>query len=734
MPDFLHPGLLWLGLPLLGIPILIHLINLMRHRRVEWAAMEFLLDSQKKNSTWILLKQLLLLLLRIGAVAAVVLIVAQPRLASSFAELLGGTKTHHIVLLDDSYSMSDRAADTSAFDRAKNFVTTLARQAAEHPEPQTLSMLRFSRAGRLSRGRPPDFLEEGINGELAVTVDSKMQTLEPSQTDAGPLAALESVEQLFGEADDEHRVIYLVSDFRARQWDQAAALNKALAGMNESGAQVRLIHCVDGAHGNLAITSLKPLPGTRAAGVPLFVEVAVTNYGSDTVREVPIALHEDGRPRAGEVIEEITPGRTETRRFLVHFPTAGQHTVAASLPDDSVEADNTQYSVVDLPVGVPVLVIDGDAESRDGYFLATALNPGAVQTGLAPQIESPQFLNHQPLDKFTTIYLANVDRLDPPAIEALEKYVREGGGLGMFVGDLTDGQALTESLYRDGEGLLPAPLGSPTELLVNRLETTPDLETTAHPIFKIFAGERNSFLGEVTIERYFSVPDNWAPSDDSTAQVIASLRNAAPLTIEHKFGEGRVVLFLTTAGPAWNNWGQNPSFVVTIQELQAWLSRPRPGEQGYQVTAPLTVRLDPTRYQGQVRFYLPGDEQAGGLPVDASSVKGGLEATLADTDTSGVYRMEVSTTDGQVENRRFAFNVPPEEGDLRTLSSEPLAERLRGVQFEFQRADDFQYAAADRAGFDLSEAILIGLVLLLLGEQLLAYSASYHPVASRGAS
>jgi hypothetical protein len=648
--------------------------------------------------------------------------------------LLGGAKTHHIVLLDDSYSMSDRGGgDESAFDRAKDFVTTLVRQAAEHPQPQTLSVLRFSRAGRLSRGRPPDFLEESINGDLAVTVDGKLQSLEPSQTDAGPLAALESVEQLFGEGDGEHRVVYLVSDFRARQWDEAAALNKALTNLNESGAQVRLIHCVDGAHGNLAITSLKPLPGTRAAGVPLFMEVAVTNFGAEPARQVPIALEEDSRPRAGEVIEEIAPGRTETRRFLVHFPTAGEHTVAASLPEDGVAADNARYVVVGLPLGVPVLIVDGDTESRDGYFLSSALNPGAVQTGIAPQVESPQFLNRQPLDKFTTIYLANVDRLDPPAVEALEDYVRQGGGLAMFVGELTDGLALTKALYRDGEGLLPAPLGSPTELLVNRLEATPDLEAGSHPIFKVFAGERNSFLGEVAVERYFSVPDNWQPAEDSTVQVMASLRNGAPLAIEHKFGEGRVVLFLTTAGPDWNNWGQNPSFVVTIQELQAWLASVRPSEAAYQVTAPLTVRLDPARYQSGVRFFLPSDDQASGLPVDASPVDGSLEATLADTDASGVYRMDVSTTDGQVESRRFAFNVPAEEGDLRTLTSELLAERLKGVRFEFQRADDFQYAAADQAGFDLSEAILIGLVLLLLGEQLLAYSASYHPAAGGAA-
>ena len=68
--SFLFPTLLTIGLALVALPVLIHLINMMRHRRIQWAAMEFLLISQKKNRTWILLKQLLLLLLRMGAVQA----------------------------------------------------------------------------------------------------------------------------------------------------------------------------------------------------------------------------------------------------------------------------------------------------------------------------------------------------------------------------------------------------------------------------------------------------------------------------------------------------------------------------------------------------------------------------------------------------------------------------------------------------------------------------------------
>ena len=67
--SFLFPTLLTFGSLLIAAPLVIHLINLRRHRRVEWAAMEFLLQSQKRNKKWIVLKQLLLLLMRTAAIA-----------------------------------------------------------------------------------------------------------------------------------------------------------------------------------------------------------------------------------------------------------------------------------------------------------------------------------------------------------------------------------------------------------------------------------------------------------------------------------------------------------------------------------------------------------------------------------------------------------------------------------------------------------------------------------------
>ncbi len=46
---FIHPAIFWTGLGAVSIPIIIYLINRRRYRRLDWAAMKFLLEALKKN-------------------------------------------------------------------------------------------------------------------------------------------------------------------------------------------------------------------------------------------------------------------------------------------------------------------------------------------------------------------------------------------------------------------------------------------------------------------------------------------------------------------------------------------------------------------------------------------------------------------------------------------------------------------------------------------------------------
>jgi hypothetical protein len=740
MPSFVHPALFWtLGVPTLAvvaIPVLIHVINLMRHQRLQWAAMEFLLVSQKKHRTWVMLKQLLLLLLRMLAVAAVVLLAAQPLLQNQWGNLLGGKRTHSIVLLDDSFSMSDRWEDTDAFSEAKKVVQRIATEAARQAHPQVFTLLRFSRVGQFQRAAEPDVLKQPVGAEFADKLGELLAKLKVTQTAAGPMPALGAIGQLLGGGDGERRVVYVVSDFRARQWENPIDLRAELRRQNETGAEIHLVNCVDHARPNLAITSLGPTEGIRAAGVPWFMEVAVQSFGPTPVRNVPVVLGEDGHGRPSVSLPEIVPGKVGVARFVVHFPNAGPHEITARLESDAVAADNHRYYAVDLPSDVPVLLVDGGSDAADARYLSWALSPGgSVRTGIRPQIETARYLSLKPLGGYLAVNLANVERLDASAVEALEKYVADGGGAAFFLGERTDGKYFNEFLYRNGRGLFPVPLGRPAELVADRLEPAPDIQVGEHFIFRVFAAKRNTFLQTVSVQQYFAVADGWRPPPGSTVQVVARLRNGAPLAVERRFGKGRVMAFLTTAAPAWNNWARNPSFVVAVQDLQAYLSQRSAADAVRLVGSPLELSLDAAAYQPQVRFAAPESGAAAITVVNAATTADGtLAASLPTTDVSGFYEARLTRTNGDSETRRYALNVDPVEGDLNWLGAGQLATRLEGVKYQYEQAAAFQSSVGELAGYNLSEALLYGLVLLLICEQILAWSASYHPVDRRAAA
>src|SRR5450432_1398364 len=117
---FLTPAFLG-ALALVGIPLLIHLIRRRKLKIVQWAAMEFLRQSQKKQRKRLRIEELILLALRMLIVATAVLAFARPVLRALGVPILSqNTHVYAIIVLDNSFSMSARGTDArTSFERAK---------------------------------------------------------------------------------------------------------------------------------------------------------------------------------------------------------------------------------------------------------------------------------------------------------------------------------------------------------------------------------------------------------------------------------------------------------------------------------------------------------------------------------------------------------------------------------------------------------------------------------------
>lgn len=734
MPTFDFQPLLWWGLPFAAAPLVIHLINLLRHRRVRFAAMEFLLASQRKYRTRVLLKEWLLLLVRTAVVAGIVLALAQPRWKHALGTLLGGGRTLHVLLVDDSYSMADTSAagrqgDVTAFDRARGVTDRVLGELSAAGGRAEFVVARFS---ALASGTAAgfDLPRQAATPEAVRAARAAVERMTVSALAVGPRQPLAATAGLVAGEAGSNTVLWLVSDFRAKDWLAAEETAAGLRELAAAGADVRLVDCAMDPAANLTIERLEPLGGWAAADVLLPWEVTIRNDAAAVVRDVQVELREDEAARPGLRIAEIPPRTAVTRRFETRFARPGGHRVEARVPPDAVAADNVRTMVADVAERIDVLVIDGAPESAgrvgDAFYVAAALAPGGgAPTGLRPRIEPPRALATLDLAAFAGIWLLDVERLGPAEVAALEAYARAGGGVVFFMGPRTNAEAVNRALHRGGDGLFPVPLAGPVDLLADPSPSpVPDLVAEQHPVVAVLAGQRNPLLDAVRVERFMAV----ARGHDAEPAVrrLLSLRTGPPLAIERSFGTGTVAVVLTTAAPTWNNWARgNPSWVVVLLELQAHLARGRNRAAVATVGDPLVVRLDRGIDEPAVDFVVPPTNAV--VHQAATATPTAFEARLPATAAAGAYAARWRRLDGTERELLLAVNVDPAEGRLERIGRQRLDEALAGTPFRYEAADEWQPASVSTAGLPLVKPLLYALLAALVAEQLLAFSANYHP-------
>lgn len=733
---FLFQSLLWIGLPLAALPLLIHLINMRRHRRVEWAAMDFLLESQKRNKKWILLRQILLLALRTSAIALVAFMLAGPVLMSQWGSLLGSGLTHHIVLVDDTYSMAERWRETSAWNEAKRAVGEVLDQAISNPGDQRLTLLRFSQTAELSAGQDLAYANRDLDRRTLDEVNSMLETTAVSETAVAPHEAFQAALGLPDSADGESKIVYVISDFRRRDWAGSPQTKQLLEQLRTRVADMHLIQCVDQDRANLAITRLEPESGIRAAGVETWMLLGVTNYGDDAALAVPVSITQDGHKLSAVEFDEIGPGEEVTRRFRVAFPSEGPHELQAELPGDALATDNKRFFAADVPNTFPLLIIDGSAAGDDGFYLRTALDPGGTsKPGWSPRVEPPSYLrNHEELGKFAAIFLLDVARLDEAEVEALEDYVAAGGGLAIFLGPESQRSFYNEALYRDGTGLMPVVLDVPTQLLRTGEQALADVAVTDHPVFRVFAGQRNSFLSVVQVNFYYAVQPSTREANPDV-RIVARLVNDAPYVVEKKFGEGRVVVQLSKLSPretslgVWSNWSLNPVFPVVANELAGYLTATQRRANVQDVGSELRFTLNDEDYEPQVEVRTPGSAEQ--LTLTPQHVDGLYNVDAGRGPVSGVWQFGLEPRQDAPARKLVAVNVAQGEGDLHRLDRTALGDELSGIDYRYSQATEIAGSDEQLAGFHLGDSALLLLLVALLVEQWLAFKASYHTKGGR---
>lgn len=751
LQHFLNPALFWPGLALVSLPIIIHLINRLRYKRVRFAAMEFLLASEQKNRRRVLIEQLLLLLARILLVLMILALIARLIVDPKHLSLFQGARTHHVVLLDDTGSMRDRIGEQSAFDTARDVLQGIISQGAQRPGTQRITVVAMSNPSETTSG----LTERDVDSQLVDDAAVQLQDLSCSFGGGNPATALAAVRQRLSSDRASEKVLHIISDFRRSDWYDNGALVSELESLDDSNVSLNFVRLVDEQHENLAITELTGAVETAAVGVPMTLRAQVMNSGKREIQAAKLSVALDGQAlNRREPLPPIPAGESREVVFDVDFASSGLHRVEVSLEEDALEADNIRRLAVDVPQANPVLIIDGTPGAIQGLYVADALAADQSVTGYAVTIDGPEGLRKRVLQEYALIYMLNVPDLAPDATEAVRKYVREGGGLAFYVGETINATYYNKEFYAEGKGLLPAQLGFSPSLLAAQTAKVPDLTVTDHPVFAILAGQENPLIDFVKINAFFPI-DRVSPMAEG-AKVIASLRDGSPLMIEHEFGRGRVLTCLTAAGPAslsetlqklavnpespgeqppttWNNWASgtaSPTFVVAQLEVAKRLARKDRALPRRLVGEEISDTLDLAVYRDDVEIVTPDDQiiklkADHGAAADAAATQTAAFA-YRETLAPGVYGLRKFRRDQTSQETLLAYNVPPQESRLELITDDQLRKQLSNVEFTIQAPGARDWLRRESPGEDVRWWILWGLIVIGLLEQTLASRVSYH--------
>lgn len=647
---------LWGTLAALGValPVLIHLLNKARPKKIPWAAMELLRRTSQQRARRVKHEDLLLMLLRCLALffaALAMMRLILPGLGGGFAE----ASREVVVGVDTSYSMKHGQFDS----RFALAIRQVRQVLGDLPTGSKVSLV--------AMGTQPDVVlrHADPNPDL---IDKRLESMKPTDGLMSLDANLAMLAELAAESDLPNRSVVIVTDGQRTDWANLSEPSKAILTRMSEASPTTVLAVSDGTSENMSIADLRVVSAVRREGGRASLAATVTNHG-ESPASTTATLTLDGVEADVVPVGPLEPGQRQVVRFGVGLEQVGQNRLEASIASDNLETDNRCYALIDVRDALSVLIVEGrpNAAPRDraAYYLelASRLVRSGYATGMQTSVVPGFSLTPTEVNAADVVVLADVGVLSGDVVELINQRVAEGMGLMIYAGEGVDAALSAGSLGP----LLPVEL-------IERVE--PDAGVTANPVVTSsghpLAGELSRLsddLGDVLVRGFQRV----RPLPD--AQTLLQLSSGEPLLVVRQVGRGRVAFLATGPGRAWTTLPVTATGPILFHLL---LDEVSSGEESQPVEVGDLIELSvANRDMGtELKTTMPNGETGAPERLDSDADDDRTRLSLGVADSAGFYELFLRQ---DLEPRQVASNVNAGEGAIAVLPTEALESALDEV-------------------------------------------------------
>ena len=545
---FLNPAVL-LGLFAASIPVLIHLLNLRKLKKVDFSTLVFLKELQKNKIRKIKIKQLLLLTLRVMIILFLVMAFARPTLKGiSIGGTSSAAKTTAVVILDNTFSMSVVGNNGSYLNQAKETVNEILNQLQEGDEAALILLSNLPS-------------ELSINNEIKSTSNlsdfkKQVNAVDISYYSGNLNDAIVKAAKVLSQSQNFNNEIYLLSDFQEGRIYEQSSLSDLSEILNDkvklytfdySGKEVF----------NIGIDKLKVNTQIFEKDKPISFSITITNYSSSPAENTVVSLFVNNERVAQQSIN-LGPGETKILTMESTVKSTGYNDAFVEIEDDDILQDNKRFASFYVPDEIPIAVFT--EENKDAQFVNLALTAGEGKV-LNVTIKNINQIASFDISQFDVLILIGTGNLND--YTKIKSYVDNGGGL-----FLMPSAKSTLDSFKKITSELDLPQPQETVGKINSVDNAVSFENVDfnHPVFQnIFSKEKKKIESP---DIYF----HYKITTEGKGKNIISLIDGSSFLSEYKMGKGKIFILNTAPVLSWSNFPLKSIFVPLINKSAFYLA------------------------------------------------------------------------------------------------------------------------------------------------------------------
>ncbi len=632
--EFANPLFLF-GLAALAIPIIIHLFNFRRFKKVFFTNVRFIQELKQQTRQQSQLRHLLVLLMRLLAITALVLAFARPYIP--LADIASNRQATNAisVYVDNSFSMEAESGEGRVLDQALNMARETAMAYASSDRFQLLTNDFEARHQRFVNR--DDFIDLLSEVELTPT------TRKISQVYKRQL-------EMLGKAKGSSRNAFIISDFQKTTTDFGNI-------QADTSVRVFVVPATSLDASNLYIDSLWFVEPVYRVDQLATVYASLVNASDQDVEKIPVRLMIKGSQRALASVD-IHAGE----RIEISLPwsntNAGPHYGELALNDYPITYDDNFYFAYNVLNEIPVFAINGGEESvylqslfgKDSLFLFRQANENS--------------LDYTTFNRYNLIILDDLNSISSGLSQELKRFVAGGGNVAVFPGEDID-----QASYREFFLLVEMPYTMVKDTFETRVNKI-NVESILYD--DVFESLPENIDLPVVFQHY-----SIRQQTQSMMEVLLEMQDGDIFLGSEPVLNGMVYLFATPLDKQWTNFPKHAIFVPTLYKM-ALLSKPAT-KLYYTAGREQTIDLRNTGTTGDKIFKIASMDKTFEIIPESRSL--GTQVNIFTGNqitTAGVYQLN---SDGDYLES-LAFNYDRRESDLEKYTAAMLTTQIADYQLQ----------------------------------------------------